>query len=107
MRYQQFTSHAYCGAAGPVSEMALQQQKAFCVFCFEVSRSVVTVQREFHAWFKRDAPHKTRGAQSLLLMRHHLGNWSRGPAVSMRSELLAEHVKLGHFPLLTVYDVPV
>jgi len=46
MRYQQFASHAYCGAAGPVSKMASQQQKAFCVLRFEVSRSVMTVQRE-------------------------------------------------------------
>jgi hypothetical protein len=58
MRYQQFASHAYCMAARPVSKMALQQEKAFCVLCFEVSRSVITVQREFRAWFKKDAPHK-------------------------------------------------
>jgi hypothetical protein len=36
MRYQQFASHAYCVAAGPVSKMALQQEKAFCVLRFEV-----------------------------------------------------------------------
>ena len=47
MRYQQFASHAYCGAGGPVSKMASQQEKAFCVLRFEVSRSVITVQREF------------------------------------------------------------
>ena len=29
-----------------------------------------------------------------------------GPAVSMRSELLVAHEKLGHLPLLTVYVVP-
>jgi hypothetical protein len=52
LRYQQFASHAYCGATGPFYKMALQQQKAFCVLHFEVSRSVVTVQCEFHAWFK-------------------------------------------------------
>ena len=28
MRYQQFASHAYCGAVGPVSKMASQQEKA-------------------------------------------------------------------------------
>jgi hypothetical protein len=28
------------------------------VLRFEVSRSVITVQREFHARFKKDAPHK-------------------------------------------------
>ena len=48
MRYQKFASHAYCGAAGPVSKMASQQEKAFCVLCFEVSRSVITVH-ETHA----------------------------------------------------------
>jgi hypothetical protein len=31
MRYKQFASHAYCGAAGPVSNMASQQEKAFCI----------------------------------------------------------------------------
>jgi hypothetical protein len=30
--------------AGPVSKMASQQEKAFCVLCFEVSRSVITLQ---------------------------------------------------------------
>jgi hypothetical protein len=45
MHYQMFTSHAHCGAAGPVSKMASQQEKAFCVLRFEVSRSVITVQR--------------------------------------------------------------
>ena len=48
MRYQHFASHAYCGAAGPVSKMASQQENAFCVFRFEVSRSVITVH-ETHA----------------------------------------------------------
>jgi len=56
MRCQQFASHAYCGAAGPVSKMASQQDKAFCVLRFEVSRSVITVQREFRARFRKDAP---------------------------------------------------
>jgi len=84
MRYQQFASHAYCGAAGPVSKMASQQEKAFCVIRFEVSRSVITVQRKFRARFRKDAP-----------------------AVSMRSELLVTHEKLGQLLLLTVYVVPV
>jgi hypothetical protein len=53
MRYLQFASHAYCGAAGPDSKMALQQEKPFCVLCFEVSRSVITVQHEFRALFKK------------------------------------------------------
>jgi hypothetical protein len=53
IRYQQFASHAYCGAAGPVSKMASQQEKAFCVLRFEVSRSVITVRREFRARFRK------------------------------------------------------
>jgi hypothetical protein len=58
MHYQWFASHTYCGAVGPVSKMPSQREKAFCVLCFEVSRSVITVQREFHARFKKDSPHK-------------------------------------------------
>ena len=100
MRYQQFAFHAYCGAAGPVSKMASQQEKAFCVLRFEVSRSVITVQREFRARFRKDAP-------CLFLLRRHLGNWHRGPAVSMGSEMLVADEKLGQLPLMTVYVVPV
>ena len=36
--------------------MASQQEKVFCVLRFEVSRSVITVQREFLARFRKDAP---------------------------------------------------
>ena len=56
MRYKQFATHAYSGAAGPVSKMASQQENAFCVFRFEVSRSVIIMQREFRARFRKDAP---------------------------------------------------
>ena len=56
MRYQQFAFHAYCGAAGSVYKMAPQQEKAFCVLRFEVSRSVITVQSEFRARFRKDVP---------------------------------------------------
>jgi hypothetical protein len=57
MHYQQFAFHAYCGDAGPVSKMASQQEKAFCVLRIEVSRSVITVQREIRAArFRKDAP---------------------------------------------------
>ena len=56
MHYQQFASHAYCGTAGPVSKLASQQEKSFCVLRCEASRSVFTVQREFRARFKKDAP---------------------------------------------------
>jgi len=47
----EFASHAYCGAAGPGSNMASQQEKALCVLRFEVFRSVITVQREFRALY--------------------------------------------------------
>jgi len=128
MRYQQFASRAYCGAAGPVSKMASQQEKAFCVLRFEVSRSVITVQRKFLARFRKDAPAgcvfskpctkltlhcnhrsghlKTEHTESIFLLRRHLGNWPRDPAVSTRSELLLAHEKLGQLPLLKVYVVP-
>jgi len=49
--YHQFASHAYCGAAGPVSNMASQQEKAFCVLRFEVSRSVHGLEKTHHAYF--------------------------------------------------------
>ena len=58
MHYQKFASHAYCRAVWPVSKMALQQEKAFCVLRLEVSRFVITVQREFHARFRKEVPHR-------------------------------------------------
>jgi hypothetical protein len=54
MCFQQFASHAYCGAGETLSKMASQQEKAFCVLRFEVYRSVITVQLEFRAWFAKD-----------------------------------------------------
>jgi hypothetical protein len=50
---------------------------------------------------------KMEHTERLLLLRRHLGYWSLGPSVSMRSELLVAQEKLGAFPLLTVYVVPV
>jgi len=35
--------------------MASQQEKAFCELRFEMSRSVILVQREFRAWFRKCA----------------------------------------------------
>jgi hypothetical protein len=40
--------------AGPVSKTALQKENAFYVLSFEVFISVITVQPEFHAWFKQE-----------------------------------------------------
>ena len=43
--------------AGPVSKMASQQENAFCVLRFEVSRSVIAVQQySCSARFRKDAP---------------------------------------------------
>ena len=50
---------------------------------------------------------KTEHTESLFLLRRHLGNWPRGPALSMRSELLVALEKLGQLPLLSVYVAPV
>ena len=88
MRYQQFASHAYCGAAGPVYKMASQQEKAFCVLRFEVSGFLITVH---HAWCVFSKPctkltlhcnHKsghlkTEHTESVFLLRRHLGSWPR------------------------------
>jgi hypothetical protein len=76
------------------------------------------MHREFRAQFKKDAAHKnnvffkpctklalhcnhrsghlkTKHTESNFLLLRHLGNWSRGPSVSMRSELLVAHEELG------------
>jgi hypothetical protein len=91
---------------------------------------VITVQCEIIAQLKKDAPHKndvflkqcvkltqncnnrsghlkTKNTESLLLLQHHLGNCCRGPAVSVKSELLVASEKRGHFPLLIAYPMPV
>jgi hypothetical protein len=45
--------------AGPRDQFPRwRRSRTFCVLRFEVSRSVITVQREFLALFKKDAPHK-------------------------------------------------
>ena len=80
-----------------------------------VVRYVIPVWCVFSKPCKKLTPHcthrpghlKTEHTESLLLLRRHVGNWSRGPAVSMRSELLVAHEKVGQLPLLTVYVVPV
>ena len=81
MRYQQFASHAYCRAAGPETVL---------LHCNHRSGHL-----------------KTEHTENPFLLRRHLGNWPSGQAVSMRSELLVAHEKLGQLPLLTVYVVPV
>jgi len=116
LRYKQFASRAYCRAAGPVSKMASQQGKAFCVLRFEVSRSQngAPARCVFSKPCTKLTLHcnhrfgnlKTEHTESLFLLQRHLGNWPRGPAVSTRNELLVAHEKLGQLLLLTVYVVP-
>jgi hypothetical protein len=57
MHYLKVVSHAY-GVAETVAKMASQKENAFYVLRFEVARSVITVQPEFRARFKKEAPHK-------------------------------------------------
>jgi hypothetical protein len=54
MRYHQFASRAYFGVAESVFKMEFQQEKSFCELRFEVSRSVITVQHDFCARFRKD-----------------------------------------------------
>jgi len=115
MRYQQFASHAYWGAPGPVSNWRRSRKRlSVCsvLRCPELwlQCSVIFVhglEKTQHASFLNRGHLKTEHTESLFLLRRHLGNWSRSPAVSMRSELLVAHEKLGQLPLLTVYVVPV
>jgi hypothetical protein len=50
---------------------------------------------------------KTEHTESLFLLRRNLGNWPRGPAVSMGSKLLVVQENLGQLPLLMVYVLTV
>jgi len=84
MRYQQFASNAYCGAS---FQDGVAAGKAFCVLRFEVSRSVITVQREFRARFTKDAT-------------------ARCVFCKPCTKLLVALEKLGQLLLLTVYVVP-
>jgi len=89
--------------AGPTSKMASQQEKAFCVLRFEVSRSVITGASFLH---------RARNSRRTVITDQDTSKRSTqkafsccdaileaGPAVSMRSELLVAHEKLGHLLL--------
>jgi hypothetical protein len=69
--------------------MESQQEKAFCVLRFEVSRSVITLQLEFCARFKKDAPHKNnvflncaRNSRSAVITDLEVSKWSIQEAFS-------------------------
>ena len=67
MRYQQFASHAYCGAAGPVSKMASRHGASFLNRARNSRCTVITD-------LDTSKPEHT---ESLFLLRPHLGNWPR------------------------------
>ena len=69
---------------------------AWCVFS-KPCCTKLTLHCNHRSWHL-----KTENTESLFLQRRHLRNWPRGPAVSMRSELLVAHEKLWQLPLLTV-----
>jgi hypothetical protein len=67
-------------------------------------------QLSFHAYCGLAGPVSKMASQqehteSLFLLRRHLGNWARGPAMSRKNELLLAHEKTGQLQLLTVYVV--
>jgi hypothetical protein len=78
--------------------MASQQEKTSCVRRFEVSR-VLNRARNSRCTVIADLDTSKRSTQKAIL--------KTGPVVTMRSELLVAHEKLGQLPLLTVHDVPV
>jgi len=127
-RYQQFAFHAYCGAAGPRGQFPRwrRSRKRLSVCCVLRCPDVCRVTQGAHIeglWFscvnhnpsmcapwvtRHTSGHlKTEHTESLFLLRCHLGNWPRGPSVSMSSELLVAREKLGQLLLLMVYVVPV
>ena len=125
MRYQQFASHAYCGAPGGQFPKWRRSRKWLSV-C-SVLRSpdlwlqcsvsfVYGLEKAHHASFLNrvrnsrctvitDLDTSKRSTQKAISCCDAI--LETGPAVSMRSELLVAHEKLGQLPLLTVYVVPV
>jgi len=99
------------GAVSKVNEKCIYhltgaQRTLSAAETIQVSHALITVLRCVHPGSHHTHTHTHTHKESLFLLRRHLGNWPRGPAVSMRSELLVEHEKLGQFLLLTVYVVP-
>jgi len=95
MLYQQFASHAYCGAV-----RFRKDAPARCVFSKPCTKLTLHCNH-------RSGHLKTEYTESIFLLQHHLGNWPRGPEVSLRSELLVANEKFGQLRLLTVWFVPV
>ena len=101
MRYQQFASHAYCGAslqdgvaAGKRFLCAPFWGVQICDYSARNWRCTVITDLDTSKW----STQKAFSCCGAIL--------ETGPAVSMRSELLEAHEKLGQLPLLTVTLCP-
>jgi len=99
-----FNNTGYTQKNGAVSNVnkkfIFHLTRAWCVFSKPCTKLTLHCNH-------RSGHLKKEHTESLFLLQPNLGNWPRGPAVSMRSELLVAHDKLGQLPLLTVYVVPV
>ena len=102
MRYQQFASHAYCGAS---FQDGVAAGKGFLCAPFWVVQICDHSARNARCTVITDLDISKRSTQKAFSCSDAI--LETGPAVSMRSELLVSHEKLGHLPLLTVYVVPV
>ena len=72
--------------------------------CLQMNGAVSKVNKKFisHLTRAKRTPSAAATAQVSHALRRHLVNCPRSPAVSMKSELLVAHEKLGQLPLLTV-----
>ena len=114
-KYFRSTCHQITGMVYTQKRRTASMSNNLCFYRVFVRKVLITVQRDFRARFRKDAwcvfskpctkltlhcnhrsGHlKTEHTENLFLLGRHLGNWPRGPAVSMRSELLVAHEKLG------------
>jgi hypothetical protein len=108
---------------GQLQRWCRSRKKAFCVLRIEVSRSVITVQREFRARFRKDTPCRnniTRWYRQFVETGCSCKGKSSGRPRGVsddNTERVREdpHIeglwltrgKLGQLPLLAVYVVPV
>ena len=100
VRFQKLTRNLFLNLHGQNVHGLEKTHHAWCVFSKPCTKLTLHCNH-------RSGHLKTKHTESLFLLRRHLGNWPRGPALSMRSELLVVHEKLEQLPLLTVYVVPV
>ena len=91
VRFQKLTRNLF---------LTLHGHHAWCVFSRPCTKLTLHCNH-------RSGHLKTEHTESPFLLRRHLVNWPRGPAVGMRSEMLVANEKLGQLPLLTVYVEPV